>query len=179
MSATVLKSTKIIPVLKTLSFHRTGAAIAADPTLTLLVAIAPIPPLARSKVVELDITFGVADDPTDEIVEFFLIAADPNNLPPVSAARNNAIWQSAQLWRDIGAAPAVILQTLNRELVDFLFSEVFETTSIDARRRSLSFVLCATSNVGSTGHIQGNAVVQSELLQRTFNGRGTKIRYNR
>lgn len=177
MSATELKSTKIIVETKHIPFRVTGVTI--NTTLTEMALLLGLKPLSKSSVVELDITYGLSDDPTDELVEFFLLVRRTENLT-IQAARNRSIWNTAQIWRAIGTALDIgPIQTLANVQMEFWNPKIHDMLSLDNRRAAQSFIIAAISDVGSTGHVQGTITVRTELLQRSFRGRGRKRKSRR
>lgn len=169
MSATVLQSTKKVLLTRHRAFNDQSRVLVGD-TVTVVANLGFLKPLALSAVSKLDITFGVDDDPGDELVEWFLIVADPNNLPDLVSLRLVSEWSTAQNWRVIVAGDSTI-QTFTHLDVEFWDPKFHSTMGIDERRQELSLLLVVVSNTTSQVTTIGHAVWKTELLQRRFRGR--------
>ncbi len=118
---------------------------------------------------EMDITYGVVDDPSDERVEVFLADADPANVPDVTALRQRSLWQTAQNWRDqAGAAAGNPIQTLERENVDWFNGATYIQRAAEFHaERNIIFLVISTAQTELL--IQGVIFWEEMLIQRRWN----------
>jgi len=168
MSETKLISSKVVVETKHIPFRAAGSTI--NTSLTELVNLLGLKPLSKSSAVELDITFGISDDPGDELIEWMLLVRRAENLT-VFNARTRSIWQTAQNWRFVGVATGVV-QTLDRQQMEFWNPKIHDMLTLENRRTAAAYTIQAISSIGSTGHVQGIITIRTELIQRSFNGRG-------
>ncbi len=148
---------------------RQQVTIASSAVVELLQSIIRIPRLGSIRPTELDITYGVTDDPSDERVEVFLADGDPAALPDVSALRQRSLWQTAQNWRDqAGADAGNPIQTLSREKQEFWNGSTYIQRAAEFHaERNLMFMTFSTAQTEFL--IQGVIFWEEILIQRRWN----------
>ncbi len=107
-----------------------------------------IPRFGTVTPIELDISYGLSDDPTDEVLEFYCNSVDVDNLPDVTSLRFNSFWGALQQWRAVGT-PANVIQTMTREVQDFLNPPTFAFTELAGftQRQGVSLITyCGSSS---------------------------------
>jgi len=128
-----------------------------------------IPPQSVSRPLQLQVWYGLADEPGDgEDIEIYLAAIDVANLPDVSSIRQTAEWMAAQRWIQAGV-PANTVQTLSKDGMIFL-SQPTANLSLVQRIRDFAWVFLGTSttNTDSTIKLLATLTVQHTILQRTW-----------
>lgn len=116
---------------------------------------------------ELDISYGIGDDPGDENPEWFLAAVDRDNIPDAPAMRRIASWQAAQNWRSIGTDAGPV-QTLTRENAEFFRPKEWLNRLVGDRQRRIWIAIVFNSDVQTLFHQQGVITFVESLLQRTY-----------
>ncbi len=144
-----------------------NAALGAGTTVTLLDQFAWVPRMGSVTPVEVDITYGISDDPSDEIVEFFIESVDIDNLPNIAALRETAIWAAAQAWRSIGtdAGPT---QTLSRETNDIFHPATFIFDEVAGYTQRQAVALLAHSTTTSTLFVLAKLTWLETVVQRVW-----------
>lgn len=160
---------RFIDVRRTIGFYGATQALTDVPIVMAQLALSH--PRSSQVVSELDITFGLSEDPTDLRLEFFLMNVDIDNIPSITALRANAQWQAAQNWRSLSAVG--VCQTFTRETNDFWNPPVFQNYSLETRKRRMASVLMGWSFATPLAHVQGSAVVSQRLEQRTWRNDNT------
>jgi len=173
--AVTLKRTKQVQRTKTVGFYKTGESVAGLET---LIELAPVPPRANIQAIALDITYGITDDPADELVEFFLAFVDRDNIPAAADLRRIAEWQEAQNWRSIGTDAGPI-ETFDHAQKDFFTAPVHSTHSLAARVGRFIWALIAVSSTTSLLHVQGTFSWAESLEVRTFTENKLRITHHR
>ncbi len=112
------------------------------------------------KLEDIDINFGLDDDPTDERVLYYLVACDPDNLPSFVSLQNANYWNDMQIWRAVGT-PANVLNTVDNSDDEDLRGEVTHDVTIPNH----SLCLIAVGNVASSVRVQG-VVDFTEMLEQ-------------
>lgn len=161
------KSTRVISYVRTIPFH--ADTITVNTTLTLVDVLQTIQPLSTVALLELDITYGVQDDPVDELTEWYAAVVDVDALGTFQALRNIADWQSAQNWRIIGTDAGPV-QTLSRENEVMFNPRLHGSLSLSQRKRRQALAILSRSTVESTILVLGVAKLQVNLIQRNWRG---------
>jgi len=157
-----------IVVSQRLKGFRVAVTITTADTTELLETVIQIPRLGSVRPTEMDISYGVSDDPSSARWECFLADVDPVNLPDVSALRQRSIWQVVQAWRDQGGANlGNPIQTMERDTVDWWNGRTFVQRSAEFHaQRGVSLV--AISNVQDSIIVQGVIYWEETLIQRVW-----------
>lgn len=134
------------------------------------VRIVRIPPLSTSKALQLQIWFGLHDDPGDqEQFEIFLMSVDFDNLPDVAAMRQDSEWQAMQHWSHVGT-PANAVQTITHENLVF-FSTGVANVEVATRTRDYGWALLLIGdNANSSIAANGTLTTQIDYIVRTWGG---------
>ncbi len=142
--------------------------LAAANTVELLQTIINIPRLGTVRPTELDIAYGVTDDPSSALWEVFLADMDPEALPDVSALRQRSLWQRVQNWRDQGGAAAGNpIQTMSEGVFDFWNGQSYVQRAAEFHaQRTIAFA--AISQLTDTIRIQGTIFWEEILVQRVW-----------
>jgi len=150
---------------------RAVATVAAVDVPEIAQILARIPRIGSVKPLELDISFGLNDDPVDERPEFFLSSVDLDNLPTVAAARDRAFWQAVENWRLVGTALDIgPIQTMGRDLADFFNATAVLFTEAAGYTNRQAIVILISSNVTSNMIVQGVLYYEEQVVQRRFGG---------
>lgn len=143
-----------------------AATVASATVVQLLSSIIRIPRLGSVRPTELDITYGVTDDPIDERIEVYLADGDPTSLPDQSALNQRSLWQTAQNWRVIVGGDGTI-QTFSRENVDFFTETSYVQRAAEFHaERNLMFMIVSTAQ--SAVFIKGVIFWVETLVQRVW-----------
>lgn len=110
---------------------------------------------------DIEISYGLADDPTDERLQYFLVEADPDNLPTMNAALDSNFWVGMQIWRAVGT-PANVLDTVTQSDDEGLEGEIAHDVTIPNH----SLCIIATSDNGSLARVVGTIDFVESLVQR-------------
>lgn len=158
-------STRIIRTNKRKPFSGDGTLVAD--TLTLMDTAYRMQPMSELAVREIDVSFGIKDDPTDEIVEWYIGTTTVDNLPAKSSIQNVADWYARQVWRSIGTDSGPV-QTFERQHVENLIPKVVSNMELSRRRESMGICLTIWANTGSGVHASGHISFQEALVQRNW-----------
>jgi len=119
------------------------------------------------KLVEVDATFGVRDDPTDEEIMFMIGLADPANLPTTFTTLPFwSDWIKVQRWRSIGTDSGPIQTMQQHETEDIQVTYAVESN--DAFRSS-TIVATVRSDTTSSVRYSGHVEIEIEYRQHTYN----------
>lgn len=144
------------------------AAASAIPGLT----VGNVQPLATVFPVELDITYGLTDDPTSgEEIELFLMVSDEGSFPPLASARTRSWWSTFQHWRALSTGTGInTFRTDDHQILDFFNPNGFENITLDTRRIRHIFHIGYGADQAQTSDIKimGIVVWQEILIQRMF-----------
>lgn len=129
----------------------------------------PIPPLSSVELLEMDIKHGLNEPPTSTIgYELYLLFTDFAQLPDIAAARSRAIWSDAKRWYAVGT-PAVIVQTITKEIIDWFNPEVKSNLDIRSRARNQGYVIIGIADQSSTDVLLlGVITYRITYVQRTW-----------
>lgn len=166
MGISLVKS-EVIPTLRIIAFQDERTLAAGGGATEILVFLTPLRPLSSITPVELDISYGLADDPTDEKPEWYLAAVDRDNVPDQNAMRRIAAWQTVQVWRSLGT-PGQVVQTITRENADFFRPKTWLNELVGDRQRRVFICIVSSSDTTSALRAQGVITFVENIIQRTF-----------
>lgn len=126
---------------------------------------------------EIYATFGITDDPIDELALFMIVPIDPSLLPLslptdelVEHFLETALWVDQELWRSIGTDAGPI--KLDDEATTTALNEVYSDAAVQENTW-----LCAVvfSNTTSTISFIGHLDYDVEYRQVTYNNDGSEM----
>ncbi len=133
--------------------------------------LAWIQPLSTITPLEWDCTYGLSDDPLDELAEWMLAAVDIEAVPTLTSVRALSIWWRAQQWRSIGTDSGPV-QTLTQDSVDFLNPESYNYLQMAGFTQRYAVCCLIVGSVASDFRTVGVLTYQEDLIQRVFGGDG-------
>lgn len=150
------------------SFHRNLVLVAS--TVTVLNIVHTFSdPQRMVKVEELDITFGVADDPVDELVEFFLARVNPATLPTIVPLRNRNLWQGSSNFRVLSSVGVIDSQ---QDEYDMEVDQWVVPDDLDPSHKDQVLAILCESNAASQIRVAGNVDLLNEINQREWSDSG-------
>lgn len=154
-------STKLIVVQKKVSF-RERKAIANGIWLN----VERIPPLSTSRILQLQIWFGVRVPADLDEFELYLLALDNDNPPDIGGVRDRNLWGAHQLWAIATGGRGN--QTLEHENLPIL-GGLFHNTAIATRTRDNFWSFFVQINAGDYTFITtGTCFIEHTLIQRRW-----------
>lgn len=155
-------TSKNIIVQKKVAFHARTAA--AD---GVFLEIENIPPLSQSRVMQIQIWFGLVDVVANlDEFELYLMAMDVDNVPGLTGVRDRNVWGAIQKWHYETGGHAV--QSIEHENVP-VFAGAVDNTELATRRRDWKWVFYCNLVSGTfTLATLGSIVVEHTLIQRRY-----------
>ncbi len=132
-----------------------------------ITVIRRIPRHTDLKPKQMQIWFGIQDDPSDEVIEYYLNAVDPQNVPSRGFLREQSAWLGVQAWRSIGTDSGPI-QTAERDELEFPRAPTYSNRT--DRTQSLSLCILARSTVSSVVIVAGSIEVEITIDRRIWPG---------
>ncbi len=163
-----------MPTIKEFTYVRRysfrGTVVATTDPLIVAV-IRQLQPNSKVKFLDFQIWFGIADDPVDESIEFWLAVVDQDGLPTQGYLQDEAAWSALQNWRSIGTDSGPV-QTIVRDRMDtFSDGHIFSNTSLAERRRRLVIAILTRGDVSSNTIAQGSLAVEITIQRRIWPGK--------
>ncbi len=129
--------------------------------------LAWLPRLGSITPLELDVHYGLQDQPGDELPEVHVVLVDVDNLPTIESVRARAIWSGVQNWRTIGTIGQLI-QTLSHAEVDWFNPETYSMTEFASFTQRLAVCFLIHSNTTSRFIAMGVMAYSETIIQRVF-----------
>lgn len=144
-----------------------GVFIGATTSATLSRLIG-IPPLSRSRPIQLQGWWGVTDDPADsEFLRIYLRDVDIDNVPDEASLRIKHVWAAAQNWAHVGTAGNAV-QTLERVHHISFGGDKVENMTLGNRVQNYAWALRLHSGITSSFLFIGTFTAEIELVQRIW-----------
>lgn len=159
------------PKIKQFTYRRrysfSGGGVLDGSNPRLIIAIRAIPRHTDLSPKQMQVWFGVDDEPTDESIEYYLDAVDPDNIPAQDALRNSSAWIAAQNWESIGVV-AQLIQTLTRDELEFPKVPIYSNRTTGTKNYVLA--LLAVSDASSNPKFSGSIELEITIDRRIWPG---------
>jgi len=135
--------------------------------------VAWLPRLGTITPVEMDITYGMTDDPNDgEGPEFFFALVDVDNIPDIASLRSNSLWTRAQRWQILSSVG--FAQMLNHDVIDWFNPKTYNYSEVNGFTRRTALCVLVSSNNTSSIVVQGSVTWVETLTQRVWSSSGVE-----